>query len=107
MPNPETTAEQQEFVDRFYWSNGPCCAGCDWWRHLSALVGECLKSPPVGPEERCAMLGITRSSLWPGAGHVLTLREHHCGSFEDKFDWSSLSPAYLRRIEMPGAPPRE
>jgi hypothetical protein len=45
-----------------------------------------------------AMLGITGLSANPGAGHVMTLRDHCCGEFLDTFDWSSLGQDHLRRI---------
>ena len=89
--------DSQQSVDEFYWSHGPCCAGCDWWRHFSAVVGECRRSPPVSAADRWALIGITYHS-GSGAGHVATPREHHCGEFADTFNWSSLPPHYLRRI---------
>jgi hypothetical protein len=93
-------AERQEVIDRLYWSHGPCCAGCDHWRHLNVLVGECRAGPPVGSAERVAMLGIEGCSLPPSAGHVFTPRDHLCGEFKDEFDWQALPAAYLRRIGM-------
>jgi hypothetical protein len=98
----ERPTAAQEAVDRFYWSHGsPCCAGCDWWRHFNSVVGECLRSAPVGQGERWAMVGIEWSSLRPGAGHIATPRDHRCGDFEDSFDWTSLAPVYRRRIGIP------
>jgi hypothetical protein len=91
----------QEFLDRHYWKNGPCCAGCDWWRSLSSRAGECLRSAPVSGSERWAMLGIEALSLDAGAGHVATKREHVCGEFKDDFDWSSLSLAYRKKVGAP------
>ena len=44
------------------------------------------------------MLGMSGCSLPLQAGHILTPRDHHCGDFEDEFDWSSLPTHYLRRI---------
>jgi hypothetical protein len=92
---------RQEILDRFYWEHGHCCAGCDWWRSISALVGDCTKSAPVSSEERSSMLGIYPS--WPPipAGHVVTPREHTCGDFKDNFDWSSLPLPYRKRIGAP------
>lgn len=92
------TEEDQEYLDAFYWSRGPCCAGCDWWRYINSLIGECTKSTPVAGRERMAMLGIVALSMPPGAGHVLTPREHRCGAFRDDFDWSSLPLAYQKRV---------
>ena len=91
-------ARVQEFADRYYTENGPCCAGCDWWHHGSSIIGECRRSAPVAGEQRYAMLGIHGASLPLEAGHAITRRERHCGDFKDEFDWSSLSPLYLRRI---------
>ena len=90
--------EGQESVDRFYWSHGPCCAGCDWWRHFNSAAGECLKSPPVSGDERWGIIGLTGHSLPIGAGHILTPREHRCGAFADTFDWTSLPLAYQKRV---------
>jgi hypothetical protein len=99
---PTETAERQEVVDRFYWSRGvPCCAGCDHWRHLNSVYGECRRSAPVSASERWEMTGITDTSLRSGAGHVMTPRDHSCGEFADTFDWSALSLAYLCRIGAP------
>ena len=102
--------ERQETVDRFYQSHGPCCAGCDWWRHISLLIGECTRSAYVSGAERLAGLGFKWSSLPPSAGHAITTREHVCGKFKDTFDWASLPAAYQRRIGMQPCPtptPRE
>jgi hypothetical protein len=74
----------QAIVDAFYKERGPCCAGCDWWRWHNSLVGECIKSAPVSGAERFAMLDIESSSLTPGAGHIMTPREHVCGEFKDE-----------------------
>ena len=96
----------QEFIDRFYWDNGPCCAGCDWWRSLNSTVGECVRSEPVSARERYDMIGIDWCSVALDAGHVLTLRGHHCGEFKDEFNWFSLPAPYLRRIgARPGPRP--
>jgi hypothetical protein len=93
----------QEVIDAFYWKNGPCCAGCDWWRYFNSMVGECLRSAPVSGAERWAMVGLSRPSFIGSAGHVVTKREHHCGEFKDNFDWSNLPVAYRCRI---GAEPK-
>ena len=93
--------DRQELLDRFYFDHGPCCAGCDRWHHTNALVGECTASAPVSGLERADMLGFHGVSLRVGAGHILTLRDHHCGDFRDGFDWSSLPMAYRARIGAP------
>jgi hypothetical protein len=90
--------DRQEFIDAFFWKNGPCCAGCDWWHHLNSAVGECTRSAPLSAGDRVAMLGIHGTSLEIGAGHVMTPREHRCGEFRDTFDWSSLPIPYLKRV---------
>ena len=91
-------SERQEILDTFYFTNGKCCAGCDWWRSLSSLVGECIQSPPVSGDERLDMLGVLSSSMRWLSGHVVTGREHVCGEFKDAFDWQSLPVPYLKRI---------
>ena len=100
----DAVGSAQEESDRFYWRNGPCCAGCDWWRRFNSVAGECTRSAPAPARERWAMLGISGSSLNAGAGHVVTQREHLCGEFRDAFDWSALPAHYLRRIGFDTAP---
>lgn len=89
---------RQEVLDRFYFSKGPCCAGCDWWRSISSLVGECTRSAPVSGHDRLAMMGMIGISAPVGAGHAITSRDHHCGEFKDDFDWSSLPLPYRKRV---------
>lgn len=96
-------SERQEFIDRFYFRHGPCCAGCDWWRHINSLVGECLKSAPTAGQDRGLMLGTDKWSMRLPAGHMLTPRQHHCGDFKDGFDWSLLPLAYRKRVGDPKA----
>lgn len=85
-------------LDTFYVTHGSCSAGCDWWAYFNSLTGECRRSAPVAGEQRITMLGMRSPSRVSGAGHVMTLRDHHCGEFKDDFDWSTLPPHYLRRI---------
>jgi hypothetical protein len=92
---------RQELLDRFYFTHGPCCAGCDWWRSLNGAAGECHRSAPVSSEDRMAMLGIEGCSSLIGAGHVLTPRDHYCGDFKDEFDWQSLPRPYRKRVGAP------
>ena len=94
-------ADRQEHLDRFYFERGPCCAGCDWWEHLSSLVGNCTRSKPVSSAERWGVVGIANSSLRPEAGHIITKRDHVCGDFKDEFDWSSLTLSYRKRVGDP------
>jgi len=89
---------EQEFIDKFYWQHGPCCAGCDWWRSFNSVVGECLKSAPVSGQEVVDMLGISGTTQRLEAGHIMTMCEHHCGDFKDDFDWASLPLPYRRRV---------
>ena len=98
-------SERQELIDRFYMANGPCCAGCDWWRSLNSYAGECTRSAPVSATERTAMLGIECPSLSIGAGHALTPRDHRCGDFVDVFDWTTLPLPHQRRIGFVAAKP--
>jgi hypothetical protein len=88
----------QEHVDTFYFRNGYCCAGCDHWRWISSLVGECLQSRIVPGHERLSMLGISRSSAPTDCGHAITRRDYHCGLFKDGFDWTSLPLPYRKKI---------
>lgn len=82
-PRLDATVRRQRLIDTYHAEHGPSCAGCDWWRFYNSLVGECIRSAPVSGAERVAMLGIERSSLLPGAGHVMTWLDHHCGEFRD------------------------
>jgi hypothetical protein len=94
--------DRQEILDRFYFRNGRCCAGCDWWKSLSSQAGECTRSAPAaGKKDRWAMLGITGCSLKAPAGHVLTPRDHVCGEFKDEFDWTTLPLPYRKRVGAP------
>lgn len=74
---------KRKAVDKFYQENGPCCAGCDNWRYINSVVGECIKSAPVSESERTSMLGMESCSMTAGAGHILTQRDHLCGGFVD------------------------
>ncbi len=91
-------APWQENVDRFYFRHGKCCAGCDWWRSLSSLVGNCTKSKIVSGTERGDMLGIRWTSLRLSTGHAVTARDYVCGQFKDEFDWTSLPLPYRKRV---------
>ena len=91
----------QEALDSFYWKNGPCCAGCDWWHHISPKVGECHRAPIVSGHDRMQALGITFSSKPFTAGHPITERDHPCGEFKDVFDWKTLPQPYRKRIGAP------
>ncbi len=93
-------SERQEVLDTFYHKQGPCCAGCDWWHSISALVGECHRSAMVSGHDRMLALGISQSSMALGAGHAITERQHVCGEFKDEFefDWTSLPLPYRRRL---------
>lgn len=95
----------QEYIDRFYWSHGPCCAGCDWWRSINSAIGDCIKSAPVQGARRWDILGLKSITLPLVAGHIATEREHICGDFKDEFDWQSLAPSYLRKIGYSHRPP--
>jgi hypothetical protein len=73
----------QAIINAFYEANGPCCAGCDWWRWHNSAAGECIKTAPVSGTERLSMLGMTGISCAVGAGHIMTPREHYCGEFKN------------------------
>lgn len=72
----------RQAVDKFYKENGDCWAGCDWWRYYKSVLGECTKSAPVSSGDRVAMLGA-KFNFDPGAGHIVTPRNHVCGDFID------------------------
>ena len=93
--------EAQEAIDAFYWQNGPCCAGCDWWRSYNSISGECRKAAPVSGKERASLLGMYNVSASVPAGHPLTPRGHSCGDFKDEFDWTTLPLTYRRRVGCP------
>lgn len=88
----------QESVDRFYFVHGPCCAGCDWWRWISSVAGDCTRSAPVSGTDRMRMLGIESGSFRAAPGHIITARNHLCGDFKDEFDWTSLPLVYRKRV---------
>lgn len=92
--------ERQELLDRFYHANGPCCAGCDWWRHFSSLTGECTRHAPR-PEPEVHSCMIFEGSSISSGGHPMTRREYYCGDFKDEFDWSSLPLPYRRSVGAP------
>lgn len=95
----EKLTEAQAFADSFYWHNGPCCAGCDHWRNMNTLIGECVATAPgLSGDERAAALGMAGFSISLASGHALTRRDHHCGQFADTFDWPTLPLTYLARI---------
>jgi len=93
----------QEFHDRFYFERGPCCAGCDRWRSISGLIGECHARAPVSGHERYSAILGNPSPMPMPAGHILTYRDHHCGDFKDEFDWEALPLPYRLRVGEPKA----
>jgi len=94
----ESMERRQSRIDAFYHAKGPCCAGCDWWRWHSALLGECTRSAPVSADETIGMLGIKGFSGPLEAGHVLTPREHFCGEFRDTYLWTDEEIGKLRNM---------
>lgn len=88
----------QERCDTFYWKNGRCCAGCDFWRSEAGDTGECTAAPPVSGEQVIRSMGIEWSSYTPPPGQPFTTRDHVCGAFQDNFDWQTLDAEYLERI---------
>ena len=96
------TLERQEFIDAFYWSKGPCCAGCDHWQHFNSILGECTATPPgLSGEQRAAFVGFTGCSTPISSGHALTERDYHCGAFVDSFPWGTLPLMYRKRVGAP------
>lgn len=102
-----TEGDWQESLDAFYFRHGRCCAGCDWWHSISALIGNCTRSPMVSGIERAAALGILSPSCIVPAGHPVTERDHVCGEFKDEFDWSTLPLPYRKRVGAPLAAGRQ
>ena len=94
----EWEVRYQETCDRMYWSRGQCCAGCDHWASDGSLTGECSAAGIMSGADVLRSMGVTFSSYMPKPGFPFTRAEHACGLFRDDFDWSSLYPAYLRRI---------
>lgn len=81
------TESKQNLIDEFYLANGPCCAGCDHWRWLNTVAGECHKSAPVGGQDRFTATGMELISARVASGHIVTERSYHCGDFVDTHDW--------------------
>jgi len=88
----------QEMCDKFYWSHGRCCAGCDHWSSDGGWIGICTSAPPVSGHQVMSSLGIEWSTYTPPPGQPFTERDHVCGAFKDDFDWTTLEPEYLKRI---------
>jgi hypothetical protein len=84
------TTDTQKFVDEFYKNNDDCCAGCDSWRFINSIIGECIKSSPVSSTERMGMIDIQSASITPCPGHVITKRDHVCGDFVDSYKWEAV-----------------
>ena len=91
----------QEKCDRFYWSNGRCCAGCDYWSSEGGWTGECLAAPPVSGAQVLKSMGIEWCTYTPPPGQPYTSHDHVCGAFKDDFDWTTLDEEYRRRIGAP------
>lgn len=91
----------QEKLDRFYWSHGRCCAGCDHWLSEQGMTGQCMSAPPVSGLDVLRSMGITFSTYTPPPGQPYTAHDHVCGAFKDEFDWSTLDPEYRKRIGAP------
>lgn len=74
---------KQAGIDAFYAAHGKCCAGCDHWRWLNSVAGECTRTAPVAGSGRVSMLGMDSPSMPIPAGHIMTPRDHVCGEFID------------------------
>lgn len=94
----EWEEKYQAICDKFYWQNGPCCAGCDHWQSYEGLTGECTAAPPVSGDQVLKSMGIHWSTYTPPPGHPYTKADFKCGSFRDEFDWSTLPDEYLIKI---------
>lgn len=94
------SAELRDELDFFYWHHGLCCAGCDHWQPLNALVGDCeqLAANDLASEVQhsgASIYRITSAIVSPAA---LTERGHLCQAFVDSFPWQAMPPPYLERI---------
>jgi hypothetical protein len=94
----EWEARYQATCDRLYWSKGRCCAGCDHWSSYAGLSGQCSAAGIMSGADVMRSLGFTFWSYEPAPDFPYTRAEHVCGLFKDEFDWSTLSPDYLRSI---------
>ena len=97
-PDDAQYIQEQILIDKFYFKNGKCCAGCDRWRHDGSLVGECTNSKIIPARERASLLNFNSPNICVKAGHALTRRDYVCGQFKDDFNWESLPILYLKRI---------
>ncbi len=88
--------DRQNIIDHFYIENGDCCAGCDWWRHINSVIGECIKSSPVSGPERSSIFGLLSNPCLNESGHPLTRRDHYCGDFKDSYDWDDLTAKRIK-----------
>jgi len=99
LRDKEEFEQRYQFIcDTIYWSEGQCCAGCDYWQSDAGKVGYCTKGPKVSSEDSLAGIGIFNCSLPPATSHVLTKSNEWCGEFKDDFNWSDLDSDYLDSI---------
>ena len=94
----EWSEKYQAICDKFYWENGPCCAGCDHWESDAGMIGICTSAPIVSGEQVLKSIGITSCTYTPRPGHPYTEASFKCGSFKDEFEWSTLPAEYLNEI---------
>lgn len=95
----EWAQKYQEICDTQYWSNGPCCAGCDHWDSYAGLTGECQYAGIIPGDQVLASMGIQWSTLHnPSPGYPFTKARHCCSNFKDEFDWSTLPDDYLVKV---------
>jgi len=88
----------QELMDRYYWSHGPCCAGCDHWSSEGGYNGKCAAAGVMSGSDVLRSLGITFSTFIVEPGFPFTRHDFYCGKFRDDFDWASLPMEYLDAI---------
>jgi len=78
------TARTDAAVLAYAAKHNPCCAGCDHWRYVNSVAGECIRTAPVAGTHRVGLLGFEWTSAIVGPGHILTPRGHVCGEFSDE-----------------------
>jgi len=73
---------KQDHIDAFADKHALCCAGCDFWRWINSVVGECVRHAPNPAHDAAAGLGIHGFSAGP-VSSMLVKRDHWCGDFVD------------------------
>ena len=88
----------QAACDSLYWSQGQCCAGCDFWDSGHGFTGQCLASTMVSGDQVMKSIGADNCTYDPGPGFPFSLAQDWCGKFKDDFNWNDLDMDYLKKI---------